>query len=264
MSTGSCVRCGRSGEMEYGTDGMSYCSSCIFYGLNKQCVRCRMYLPAAELQQYRGQWTCPYCIQDMRDEDRRATEYHPEKPRLEAIQLPEQCERCGRDLEGMVYIWNGKKLCRRCVDDEQAKWGLVGGGPMGSPTRITLEKEGRRRKTSLIEGLIGDVLQILGIRRKPRKVEILEYKAKMPIALAKPMAEKPMRRKDEKLASEGPMGVGEGKMEDFFENEEKPPAKAKGKVAQLMEELGKPENSILAAKPKRKRVKKTAESKNKK
>ena len=206
MSSGSCVRCGRTGEMEYGTDGMSYCSSCIFYGLNKQCVRCRMYLPGAELQQYRGQWTCPYCIQDMRDEDRRS-EYHPEKPRLEALQLPEQCERCGRNLDGMVYIWNGKKLCRRCIEEEQEKWGLVGGGPGGAPQRITLERERTKRKVSFIEALIGDVLHLIGLKRKPRKVEIIEYQKKMPIQHAKPMAEKPMRREDVKPQSEGPMGL---------------------------------------------------------
>src|SRR5512143_3467213 len=134
MTSGSCSRCGRVTELEYGPDGLGYCTSCAFYGMNKQCWRCRMYLPSAELQQYRGQLTCPYCIQDLRYADTRAEEYHEEKHKLEVIQYPEQCERCGRDLEGRVYIWNGKKLCKKCMEDEQdSKWGLVGGGPMHAP-----------------------------------------------------------------------------------------------------------------------------------
>jgi hypothetical protein len=196
-----------------------------------------MYLPGAELQQYRGQLVCPYCIQDMRDEDRRS-EYHEERPRLEALQIPETCERCGRDLEGRVYIWNGKKLCYKCVGDEQQKWGLVGGGPMGAPAKITLEPEKRRRKASLIESVISDLLHAAGVRKKPGKVEVIEYKTKMPIQHAKPMSELPMKKKEEtKPVSEGIMKSQAQKpfqfekeepRESFFE-EEKPKRKRKRK-----------------------------------
>jgi hypothetical protein len=165
-----------------------------------------MYLPASELQQYRGQLTCPYCIQDMRDEDRRS-EYHEERPKLEALQVPEICERCGRDLEGRVYIWNGKKLCYKCVGDEQQKWGLVSGGPMGAPQKISLEPQKRKKKTSLIEAAISEILHVSGVKKKPQKVEIVEYSPKMPIKHAKPMAEESVKplKNDRKPESEGLM-----------------------------------------------------------
>ncbi|MCI0504291.1 hypothetical protein L0Y65_06310 [Candidatus Micrarchaeota archaeon] len=193
MTTGTCSRCGTSGIMEYGSDGMTYCSSCAFYGMNKQCYRCRMYLPAGELQQYRGQWMCPYCVQDMRDADRKAEEPRMEekRPHLDIISYPEQCERCGRDLEGRVYILNDKKLCKNCVEDEKDKWGTVGGGPMAAPYRITLGPEKRRKKMSLIESAISGLLHITGIRKK-KEIEIVVIGDRMPIGRAKPMAEKPM------------------------------------------------------------------------
>lgn len=207
MSTGNCSRCGRRSEMEYGSDGQIYCSSCAFYGLNKQCWRCRMYLPAAELQQYRGQWACPYCIQDMRDADRRAEEQVQERPKLERVQLPELCERCGRDLDNRVYIWNGRKLCKNCVNDEQEKWGLVGGGPMSAPYRVTLEPERKRKKESFIIRMISEFLVLLGLKKK-KKIEVVVLDGKMPISRARPLAEAMMSKKgkeDRKPETEGIM-----------------------------------------------------------
>ncbi len=211
MTSGVCSRCGRNGEMEYGADGLMYCSSCSFYGLNKQCWKCRMYLPAAELQQYRGQWMCPYCVQDSRDQDRKAQEYVPKKPHVDIISYPEQCERCGRDLEGLVYIWNGKKLCKSCVNDEQEKWGLVGGGPMAAPYRISLGPEKRRKKTSIIESIISEFLHITGIRKK-KKMEVVVMEGKMPISRARPMTEERMAggknaKGERKPKSEGIMQI---------------------------------------------------------
>jgi hypothetical protein len=195
MTSGNCSRCGRMAEIQYGSDGLGYCSSCAFYGLNKQCWRCRMYLPASELQQYRGQYTCPYCIMDLRDADRRAEEYHEEKHKLEVLQYPETCERCGRDLEGRVYVWNGRKLCRKCLEDEQdSKWGLVGGGPMHAPQRISLKPEQRRKQTSIIENALSELFIFLRLKKRPVE-EIVVYDQKMPIQRAKPMAEQPMEAK---------------------------------------------------------------------
>jgi hypothetical protein len=228
MTSGSCVRCGRIGEIEYGTDGMAYCSSCAFYGLNKQCWRCRMYLPATELQQYRGQWTCPYCIQDLREADRKASEYHEERPRMESLSIPEQCERCGRDLKGMVYIWNGRKLCKSCVSDEQQKWGTVGGGPMASPQRITVEVPERVKRTSLAESLISEFLHLLGIKRKPKKTDIVVYGNKMPIGNAKPMAEERIAPKaakaDRRPKAEGLMKVPPSPLAEVRPQLRAPPA----------------------------------------
>jgi hypothetical protein len=160
-----------------------------------------MYLPASELQQYGGQLACPYCIQDMRETVRRgereADEQAREKPRLEVIQYSEQCERCGRDLESRVYIWNGKKLCKYCLEDEQDKWKLVGGGPMATPYRISLGPEKRRKKLSFLERIISDFLRLFGIKPKD-EIEFVVYGGNIQSQIqgAKPMSEK---RRGEKL-----------------------------------------------------------------
>jgi hypothetical protein len=198
MTSGTCSRCGAAGIVEYGSDGQAYCSSCVFYGLNKQCWRCRMYLPATELQQYKGQWACPYCIMDMRESDRRSEEHAEARPKLEAVALPERCERCGRDLENRVYIWNGRKLCKTCVNEEQEKWGIVGGGPMSAPYKVTLEPEKKRKKVSLLEHAISEALFMLRLKRRPRNVEVIVINEKMPISRAKPMAEAAIRPKEGK------------------------------------------------------------------
>jgi hypothetical protein len=195
-----------------------------------------MFLPATELQQYRGQFTCPYCIQDMRDEDRRVQERPAERPKLEVLALPEQCERCGRDLEGRVYIWNERKLCKNCVGEEQEKWGLVGGGPMAAPYRVSPAPETRRKERGFIESVISEILHVLRIKRKPKKTEVIVY-PKMPIQRAKPMAEeglmKGLKKQERKPESEGLMPMkkkreilaktpikvgGEKPAEEFFES----------------------------------------------
>jgi len=193
---GTCSRCGTTGEMTYGADGLPYCSSCAFYGMNRQCYRCRMYLPASELQQYRGMLVCPYCIQDMRAEDQRAAAPHEKAP-VQEISYPERCERCGRDLEGRAYIWNGKTLCRNCLEDEQGTWGVVGGGPSHGAQRASVMPIRRARQRSLLEAAISDFLALFGVKR--REPDIVAVEPEMPIAAAKPLAERSLR-KDERNA----------------------------------------------------------------
>ncbi|MFH0737870.1 MAG: hypothetical protein V1827_04395 [Candidatus Micrarchaeota archaeon] len=212
MTSGVCSRCGQRTEVEYGQDGQAYCSSCAFYGMNKQCWRCRMYLPAIELQQYRGQWTCPNCLQDMRADDRKSEERAMKKPHLEPLPIPETCDRCGKTLEGRVYILNGRRLCKSCVDHEQDQWGIIGGGPMASPSRVTMGPEMKRKKASLLESLFGDILHILGIRKK--RIEVIMVSGKMPIAHAKPMAEKAAggkKKEEPRPQMEGPMSITKDK-----------------------------------------------------
>jgi hypothetical protein len=176
--------------------------------MNKQCWRCRMYLPAAELQQYRGQLTCPYCIQDLRYADARENEYVQEKHKLEVIQYPEQCERCGRDLEGRVYIWNGKKLCKKCMEDEQdSKWGLVGGGPMHAPQRMSLKPENERKQKSFIENALAELLYTLRLKKRP-VTEAIIYGQKMPIQRAKPMNEEELMGQRGKKTDRKPQAEG--------------------------------------------------------
>ncbi len=168
MTTGRCMRCGRKGHVEYGVDGLTYCNSCLFYGMNKQCWRCRMYLPAVELQQYKGQWICPNCLSDMVQEDNRMTqktESYPIPPHIYA----ERCERCGRETS-LYYIYNGRRLCKNCLEEEQAKWGLVGGGPSAAPFRVTYQEKGE----GLLQKMIGKLLERIGIRKRaPGKSEVV-------------------------------------------------------------------------------------------
>jgi len=193
MSEGTCSRCGRAGTVEYAPDGQQYCSACIFYGMNRQCYRCRMYLPVTELQQFRGQWACPYCIQDMRDEDRRAEQpvSGEGKHSLDVLTYPERCERCGRDLEGRVYIWNGMRLCRKCLGDEQDSWELVSGKPLGPAERIRVDVTKEARKKSLLEAVTSEILVAFGLKKR-KITEIIVYpnSMKSEIRAAKPMAEK--------------------------------------------------------------------------
>ncbi|MFN7991210.1 MAG: hypothetical protein U0R44_03560 [Candidatus Micrarchaeia archaeon] len=224
--SGTCSRCGRVGEMDYGTDGLAYCSSCAFYGLNRQCWRCRMYLPASELQQYNGQWSCPYCIQDLRDADRHASEYREEKHKLEAYQYVEQCERCGRDLEGRVYIWNGRRLCKKCLEHEQESWGLVGGGPMHSPQKISFKPEQERKNRSLIESVLSEFLGLFGLKRKPKIKEVIIFEPKMPIERAKPMAESRMEGSGKDSRKPKAEGIMTENKEEFFEKPEGPDKEA--------------------------------------
>ncbi len=96
-----------------------------------------MYLPSTELQQYRGQWTCPYCMMDMKDAERKEEEkHHPvaaegtlarEKEMLSGVPEDEFCDRCKRKLV-IVYIFNNRKLCEVCIDREKKDFEETGSG----------------------------------------------------------------------------------------------------------------------------------------
>ncbi|VVC04755.1 Uncharacterised protein [Candidatus Bilamarchaeum dharawalense] len=157
-----------------------------------------MYLPASELQQYNGQFTCPYCIMDMRDEDRRRNEVHIDRPKIQELVYSETCDRCGRDLEGRVYILNDKKLCKTCLDSEKDKWELVSGAPMGAGQRISLKPIIEQKKMGVLSTIISETLYLLRLKKKPNIREIIIYDPKMPIKHAKPMAEGALLKTDEK------------------------------------------------------------------
>jgi len=125
-----------------------------------------MYLPASELQQFKGFWVCPYCIMELRDEDRRM-EKPPKKYPVQPLVISEVCERCGKRAE-IFYIWNGRRLCKSCLDEEQKKWGLSGGGPGAAPYRVSYgEKEG------ILAAAIGKLLEKIGLKKKEKKSEIV-------------------------------------------------------------------------------------------
>ena len=140
----TCSRCGGEART-YGSDGLSYCDSCSFYGLNSQCQKCMMYLPRTELQQYRGQWYCPYCIMDMRDteaklmrkEERAESARKEELTQTETLRK-EYCSRCNRELF-TAYFYQGRMLCESCFNDERDRGDPI--SPSPSPIKIVIRKE---------------------------------------------------------------------------------------------------------------------------
>ena len=182
---GTCSRCGRKAETEYGVDGQAYCSSCIFYGLNKQCWKCRMYLPASELQQYRGQWTCPNCLMDLRDDDKSKDDRMGR-----AYRYNERCQRCGRETE-RFYMWNGRRLCMSCLAEEQSKWGTAGGGPMGGSSRVLVRPLKVSDEQSFIQRIISAILVRIGLMKEPAGPEIVALsREQTPFNRAKTLTEK--------------------------------------------------------------------------
>lgn len=175
-----------------------------------------MYLPAAELQQYKGFWVCPYCLMELRDEAKRM-EKPPKKYPLRPIAYGEVCERCGREA-AMFYIWNGRRLCKSCLDEEQKKWGLVGGGPAAAPYRIKYEG----KKESFLASIVNKVLERVGLRKKraeteivvapKQKVKVEKGKGKKSIVVfkyGKPLSEKLEEEKPEEK-KEKPIPESEG------------------------------------------------------
>lgn len=202
-----CSRCGRETHCEYGSDGQAYCGSCIFYGLNKPCFKCRMYLPASELQQYNGQWLCPYCLMDSRDEERRMEQGADRHYKSTAMH--EKCERCGRTLS-IVYYHAGRRLCETCFEDAKNQWGDAGGEkPPVSMIRVGRETGQRLSLVAFLEGVFSEVLVRLGLKKKQEKqaqgeIVAMRQKARSFVPLAKPMKEEAMGKKEpeEKPAKE--------------------------------------------------------------
>lgn len=115
--------------------------------------------------------------QNKRDDDSRV-EYHAQKEPLRIISYSETCERCGKDLEH-VYVWNGKRLCRSCVDEGQETWGLITGGPGAAPQRVSLRPLRKARELSLIESLFSEFLALFGLQRIEKETGIAGTKMPM-------------------------------------------------------------------------------------
>lgn len=174
----SCSRCGTQAHCEYGSDGLPYCGSCIFHGLNKPCFRCRMYVPASELQQYKGQWMCPYCLMDSRDEDNAAFKHTQNYAK--ATYHSEQCERCGRQPQ-TIYNYRGMRMCKTCVDEGKKEWDDVGADkPTVTPYRVTTGGGKKGLLTKFLEAILGNALARLGVKLQKGKSTIVSAeKSKM-------------------------------------------------------------------------------------
>lgn len=122
-----------------------------------------MYVPAYELQQYKGQWTCPVCLGDMRAEEREkiSTNYA----------IGEKCSRCGASPP-MIYVYNGRRLCQTCM--EQAKTDdsdLQARKPPPGGARVSIVRSGVGKITDLLEDAIIIFFRFFGVKleKRPKK-----------------------------------------------------------------------------------------------
>ena len=174
-------------HLEFAPDGFAYCSECVFFGMNRQCAKCRMYVPFQELQQYKSGMYCPYCIMDMRDEDRKFEKVvlevgkKSEKPIVSPIETSDHCQRCEKVLERSFYIVNGVKLCKSCMAIERPK--IKGFDKMEAQKLIFRAPD---RKVSLMD----NVLERVGLKKRPKPKEIIVIAPKAEFAVKKPEIEK--------------------------------------------------------------------------
>ena len=140
-----CRSCGREGYSDI-------CSECMFKEQNQQCWRCRMYIPKAEMQQWRGQWICPNCRMDAEREDERAggekKKKEEEGGQADMYEKPGRCDRCGRDTI-ILYRFNGRNLCWYCLEREDT---YAGAGGVGGAIPIQLSRQVRKKK-----GILGRI-----------------------------------------------------------------------------------------------------------
>ncbi len=217
----SCIRCAQVSH-QYGTDGLPYCDSCIFYGMNKQCQKCAMYLPNLELQMYMGQWYCPYCVMDLRDQNKP----HHEKTQKRNTQTikHEYCERCGKLLKTTVYILNGRKLCKTCLDSEKDDH-----GPTSPPVMsISLQRKNHpfyapilSPATLFFEGLISWILIKLGLKKDIPKTNTDIVAVKPP--------EKKSKKKPTKIIPKKTKKTHSKVKKTSKKTKKKPPKEYKGK-----------------------------------
>ena len=76
-----------------------------------------MYVPSSELQQYRGQWTCPNCLLNAKEEYEKPpppAQKH-QKYGQQEISVKEKCSYCSRETS-VVYYYKGAVFCETCSE----------------------------------------------------------------------------------------------------------------------------------------------------
>lgn len=131
-----------------GREGFDICPECQFREQNLQCWRCRIYIPRAEMQQWRGQWICPNCRMDLEQEEATAVPKEGRKGPEEEVVSGEsyekkgRCDRCGRETL-ILYRFNNRNLCWYCLEKEED---YTGAGPAGGAIPIQVIREKKSRK----------------------------------------------------------------------------------------------------------------------
>jgi len=143
-----CRSCGREGYSDI-------CSECMFREQNQQCWRCRMYIPNAEMQQWRGQWICPNCRMDLEREEggpEGEKKKREDGGQADMYEKPGKCDRCGRDTI-ILYRFNHRNLCWYCLEKEDT---YAGAGGAGGAIPIQLSRKARKKK-----GILGRIRDYL-------------------------------------------------------------------------------------------------------
>ncbi|NYZ60729.1 hypothetical protein H0O01_03455 [Candidatus Micrarchaeota archaeon] len=178
-----CRSCGREGYSDI-------CSECMFREQNQQCWRCRMYIPNAEMQQWRGQWICPNCRMDLEREEggpgREKKKKEEEGGQADMYEKPGRCDQCGRETI-ILYRFNHRNLCWYCLEKEDT---YAGAGGTGGAIPVQLSRQVRKKKGVLgriKEYFFGkgaeeeaeveiSVARVIPIRRKGREGEVVPVK----------------------------------------------------------------------------------------
>jgi hypothetical protein len=139
----------------------------MFKEQNQQCWRCRMYIPKAEMQQWRGQWICPNCRMDAEREDERAggekKKKEEEGGQADMYERPGRCDQCSRETI-ILYRFNGRNLCWYCLEKEDT---YAGAGGAGSAIPIQLSRQVRKKK-----GILGRIKEYLFGKGAEEEAEI--------------------------------------------------------------------------------------------
>lgn len=150
-----------------------------------------MYVPVTELQNYRGQMYCPYCIQDLRDEEISHNKYTAEKIHVDPVAVVEKCERCGKEVKGKILFWNGKKLCKDCVDEGKKEWQTVSATPKHGGNYVPVQSASEKENAESNSNLLKKIDRLIGVMKnektskkpEPQLVAISNYQIKNEIEL---------------------------------------------------------------------------------
>ncbi len=157
----------------------------------KQCWRCGIYLPREELQQWKGMWYCPYCLNEIIEEEemkeklkdkarRNGWETTSEGPKVPEIKPPDDeggatasrvrdgqflCDKCGKTMDKIIILAD-HKFCEQCFREYEKQLKANG---IAVPPHVILKK-----KTSgfLLSALLKSLKQrITALWRKKKEVK---------------------------------------------------------------------------------------------
>lgn len=106
-----------------------------------------------------------HVVQQNKRDDESRIEYRAPEKMLRAISRSETCERCGKDLNARVYVWNRKRLCKSCLEEGQGTWMLYSKGSNAARQRVSVQPLIKANERSLIDSLISEFLAVFGLKR---------------------------------------------------------------------------------------------------